>query len=107
MTNDDGIHAEGIQELEEALKEIGDVYVVAPASEMSGASHILPELRSDTGPETFHEPPQSGSVLVLVNSNERMGSSSSFRRSPAAVTVSESPLSVRRTPRSQSQAEPA
>ncbi len=41
LTNDDGIHAEGIRELEEALREIGDVYVVAPATEMSGASHSL------------------------------------------------------------------
>ncbi len=41
VTNDDGIHAEGIHALEEALSEIGDVYVVAPASEMSGASHSL------------------------------------------------------------------
>lgn len=41
ITNDDGYHSEGIVELEKALKEIGDVYVVAPASEMSGASHSL------------------------------------------------------------------
>src|SRR5499426_3480185 len=41
ITNDDGIHSEGLIELEEALKEVGDVYVVAPASEMSGASHSL------------------------------------------------------------------
>ena len=41
LTNDDGIHSEGIEALEEALKEIGDVYVVAPESEMSGASHSL------------------------------------------------------------------
>lgn len=41
ITNDDGFHAEGIEALEAALKEIGDVYVVAPASEMSGASHSL------------------------------------------------------------------
>ena len=41
ITNDDGIHAEGIVALEAALKEIGDVFVVAPASEMSGASHSL------------------------------------------------------------------
>ena len=41
VTNDDGIHAEGIRMLEEALREVGDVYVVAPASEMSGASHSL------------------------------------------------------------------
>lgn len=41
LTNDDGIHSEGIAELEKALREIGDVYVVAPSSEMSGASHSL------------------------------------------------------------------
>lgn len=41
VTNDDGYHSEGIIALENTLAEIGDVYVVAPASEMSGASHSL------------------------------------------------------------------
>ena len=41
LTNDDGIHSQGLIMLEEALKEVGDVFVVAPASEMSGASHSL------------------------------------------------------------------
>src|ERR1700682_4711757 len=41
LTNDDGIHSIGLIKLEEALREVGDVYVVAPASEMSGASHSL------------------------------------------------------------------
>jgi 5'-nucleotidase len=41
LTNDDGIHSDGLMKLEEALREVGDVYVVAPASEMSGASHSL------------------------------------------------------------------
>ncbi len=41
LTNDDGIQSNGLIKLEEALREIGDVYVVAPASEMSGASHSL------------------------------------------------------------------
>lgn len=41
ITNDDGYHSEGIIQLENALKEIGEVYVVAPAAEMSGASHSL------------------------------------------------------------------
>jgi 5'-nucleotidase len=41
ITNDDGIHAEGIKALENALRGIGDVFVVAPESEMSGASHSL------------------------------------------------------------------
>jgi len=41
LTNDDGINSDGLIKLEEALKEVGDVYVVAPSSEMSGASHSL------------------------------------------------------------------
>src|SRR6476620_5899554 len=41
ITNDDGYHSEGIVALEEALKPLGDIYVVAPESEMSGASHSL------------------------------------------------------------------
>src|SRR5437868_13224671 len=41
ITNDDGIHSDGLIKLEQGLKEIGDVYVVAPAAEMSGASHSL------------------------------------------------------------------
>jgi 5'-nucleotidase len=41
LTNDDGIQSDGLIKLEEALREVGEVYVVAPASEMSGASHSL------------------------------------------------------------------
>lgn len=41
ITNDDGIHADGIMALEAAMREIGEVYVVAPESEQSGASHSL------------------------------------------------------------------
>jgi 5'-nucleotidase len=41
VTNDDGIHSDGLIKLEEAMKELGEVYVVAPAAEMSGASHSL------------------------------------------------------------------
>jgi len=41
ITNDDGILSEGIRALEEGLREIADVYVVAPESEQSGASHSL------------------------------------------------------------------
>src|ERR1043165_5984099 len=41
LTNDDGIHSDGLIKLEEALKAVGDVYVVAPTAEMSGASHSL------------------------------------------------------------------
>ena len=41
LTNDDGIHSDGLGTLERALRELGEVYVVAPAAEMSGASHSL------------------------------------------------------------------
>lgn len=41
ITNDDGYNADGILALEAGLREIGDVYVVAPEAEMSGASHSL------------------------------------------------------------------
>jgi hypothetical protein len=41
ITNDDGYHSDGIEALEAAMKLIGEVYVVAPATEQSGASHSL------------------------------------------------------------------
>ncbi len=41
LTNDDGIHSEGLHKLEAALRSVGDVFVVAPEFEMSGASHSL------------------------------------------------------------------
>jgi len=41
ITNDDGYHADGISALESALKEVGDVFVVAPATDQSGAAHSL------------------------------------------------------------------
>jgi 5'-nucleotidase len=45
VTNDDGIHSAGIKVLAEALEELGDVVVVAPAHEMSAASHSLTLMR--------------------------------------------------------------
>ena len=41
ITNDDGIHSEGIIALERSLSTLGDVMTVAPAHEMSAASHSL------------------------------------------------------------------
>lgn len=42
LTNDDGIHAPGFEVLEEIASSISDdVWVVAPESEQSGASHSL------------------------------------------------------------------
>ncbi|HXG92814.1 MAG TPA: 5'/3'-nucleotidase SurE [Blastocatellia bacterium] len=45
VTNDDGIHSQGIIALAEALKRVGEVTVVAPAHEMSAASHSLTLVR--------------------------------------------------------------
>jgi 5'-nucleotidase len=41
VTNDDGIHSAGIIALADALATVGEVIVVAPAHEMSAASHSL------------------------------------------------------------------
>jgi 5'-nucleotidase len=45
VTNDDGIHSAGILALAEALGALGEVVVVAPAHEMSAASHSLTLMR--------------------------------------------------------------
>lgn len=45
VTNDDGVHSQGIIDLAEALRPLGEVYVVAPAHEMSAASHSLTLMR--------------------------------------------------------------
>lgn len=39
LTNDDSIHAKGILELADHLKDRHDIYIVAPENQMSGASH--------------------------------------------------------------------
>ncbi len=41
VSNDDGIHAEGLRALTEAMSELGEVWVVAPESEQSAASHAI------------------------------------------------------------------
>ncbi|MBI5286361.1 MAG: 5'/3'-nucleotidase SurE [Deltaproteobacteria bacterium] len=41
ISNDDGIHSEGLHTLARALKAIGDVFIVAPDRERSAASHSL------------------------------------------------------------------
>ena len=46
VTNDDGVRAEGLQRLAQALESLGDVYMVAPLEERSAVSHAL----------TIHDP---------------------------------------------------
>ena len=41
LTNDDGIYAPGLAALETELKKIGDVTIVAPATEQSGVGHSI------------------------------------------------------------------
>jgi 5'-nucleotidase len=41
VTNDDGVHSEGIHALAAALKPLGDVLVVAPHAESSAIGHAL------------------------------------------------------------------
>ncbi|MEX0713595.1 MAG: 5'/3'-nucleotidase SurE [Pirellulales bacterium] len=41
LTNDDGIYAPGLTALERELRELGDVCVVAPATEQSGVGHSI------------------------------------------------------------------
>jgi 5'/3'-nucleotidase len=41
VTNDDGIYAPGILALRDAMKNLGDVYVVAPLAEKSAVGHAI------------------------------------------------------------------
>ncbi len=41
VTNDDGIHSEGLIVLAKALREVGDVFVVGPQTEKSAIAHSL------------------------------------------------------------------
>ena len=54
LTNDDGVYAPGLAALEQALRRLGDVVVVAPLCEQSGVSHAI----------TFQTPLQVRKVYV-------------------------------------------
>lgn len=41
LSNDDGINAKGIEAMRGALEKIGDVFVVAPETEMSAVGHAI------------------------------------------------------------------
>lgn len=57
VTNDDGVHSEGIKALADALRHLGEVAVVAPIQEASAIGHALTlrrPLRVETiGPNVF------------------------------------------------------
>jgi 5'-nucleotidase len=53
LTNDDGIYAPGLRALERELRHMGDVAVVAPATEQSGVGHSITFLSPLTVKEVF------------------------------------------------------
>jgi len=53
LTNDDGIFAPGLAAMERALRQFGEVSVVAPATEQSGVGHAITFLTPLTAKEIF------------------------------------------------------
>ncbi len=73
VTNDDGIHSEGIRALSEALNGLGDIWVVAPDRERSGASHSItlhsPLRMTPQGPQRFMVDGTPGDCVYLTVNN--------------------------------------
>jgi 5'-nucleotidase len=53
LTNDDGIYAPGLAAMEQELRRLGEVCVVAPATEQSGVGHSITYLTPLTVKEVF------------------------------------------------------
>ncbi len=60
LTNDDGIYAPGLTAIERELRSLGDVVVVAPATEQSGVGHSITYLTPLTVKEIFRNDGNSG-----------------------------------------------
>jgi 5'-nucleotidase len=60
LTNDDGIYAPGLAAMERELKRLGDVCVVAPATEQSGVSHSITFLNPLVAKEIYEGPRRRG-----------------------------------------------
>jgi 5'-nucleotidase len=56
LTNDDGIYAPGLAAMERQLRELGDVCLVAPATEQSGVGHSITYLTPITTKEVYVGP---------------------------------------------------
>jgi 5'-nucleotidase len=54
LTNDDGIFAPGLAAMERQLRQLGDVYVVAPATEQSGVGHSITFLTPLIVKDVYH-----------------------------------------------------
>jgi len=55
LTNDDGIYAPGLRALEDELRQIAEVRVVAPATEQSGVGHSITFLRPLVPKEVYDQ----------------------------------------------------
>ncbi|MBR6443951.1 MAG: 5'/3'-nucleotidase SurE [Firmicutes bacterium] len=55
LTNDDGIYADGINELAKALAAVADVYICAPEEERSASSHSITVRKPFAVREVNHE----------------------------------------------------
>ena len=60
LTNDDGIHAPGLKAMERELSQLGEVTVVAPATEQSGVGHSITFLTPLIVQEMFDGPRRRG-----------------------------------------------
>ncbi|MGA2255063.1 MAG: 5'/3'-nucleotidase SurE [Thermoguttaceae bacterium] len=67
LTNDDGIYAPGLAAMQRELAKLGDVYVVAPATEQSGVGHMITYLTPLIVREVFQNERMAG------GSDERWG----------------------------------
>lgn len=54
LTNDDGVYAPGLAAIERQLRRLGEVCVVAPATEQSGVGHSITYLTPLIVKEVFH-----------------------------------------------------
>jgi 5'-nucleotidase len=54
LTNDDGVYAPGLAAMQRQLQILGDVYLVAPATEQSGVGHAITYLTPLIVKEVFH-----------------------------------------------------
>ncbi len=55
LTNDDGIYAPGLAAMQQELCQLGEVYVVAPATEQSGVGHSITYLTPLIVKEVFYD----------------------------------------------------
>ncbi len=60
LTNDDGVHAPGIAALRVGLMSLGNVHLIAPATEQSGVGHSITFLEPLVCKEIFQGPERLG-----------------------------------------------